>query len=505
MKPILCLLSSLLFLMACGPQPTTSPQLEGENLAQSYCVGCHVYPEPDLLDKATWESYVLPRMGYMYGIYEHDSLREQLFEPNSGRIAVGRSGLFPAQPTLEEKDWEQIQAFFLQQAPEKLPNSQANAPQQKLPGFELVIPSVRMSPPSTTLLAIDKPNEVFFGDVHTQTFYQLDAGLNIQKAAKVGHGAVDLRETSTALHIGVMGSFSPTDQASGYLFELPLKGDEKPRKLISGLQRPVAFAQADLDEDGLMDYVICEYAKWTGRLAWWQQQADGSFQPKLLRNRPGAIKAYLRDWNLDGKQDILALFGQGDEGIFLYENQGEGKFVETPLYQFPPSYGSSSFQLVDWDSDGDEDVVYTAGDNADYLPVLKPYHGIRILLNQKGTLVEHHFLPMHGAYGAAVKDFDKDGDLDIAAISFFPDFANDSTGGFRYFQNQGSQQFSSFTLPEAAWGRWIVIDSGDIEGDGDEDLILGSLAFEVTTPGSFVEDWVARGIPFIVLKNTLIQ
>ena len=29
---------------------------------------------------------------------------------------------------------------------------------------------------------------------------------------------------------------------------------------------------------------------------------------------------------------------------------------------------------------------------------------------------------MHGAYNAIPRDFDKDGDLDIAAISFFPDF-----------------------------------------------------------------------------------
>src|SRR5947209_7889664 len=34
----------------------------GRRLAQIYCQGCHLFPEPALLDKASWENGALPQM-----------------------------------------------------------------------------------------------------------------------------------------------------------------------------------------------------------------------------------------------------------------------------------------------------------------------------------------------------------------------------------------------------------------------------------------------------------
>jgi hypothetical protein len=47
------------------------------------------------------------------------------------------------------------------------------------------------------------------------------------------------------------------------------------------------------------------------------------------------------------------------------------------------------------------------------------------------------------------------------------------------------------------------MDSADIDLDGDEDLVLGSLAFEVVPDGGEIEGWVQGGIPFVVLENRL--
>ena len=52
-------------------------------------------------------------------------------------------------------------------------------------------------------------------------------------------------------------------------------------------------------------------------------------------------------------------------------------------------------------------------------------------------------------------------------------------------------------------GRWIVLDSGDLDQDGDEDIVLGSLAFEVPGDVARVEYWAENGIPFVVLENGL--
>src|SRR5690606_21232648 len=116
----------------------------------------------------------------------------------------------------------------------------------------------------------------------------------------------------------VVGTFNPTDLNLGYLMRLPTFSEEGVKILVSGLQRPVHVDFADLDGDGLEDIVICEFGNHTGALSWWKQDADGNYQRNVLRNMPGATKAYIKDLNKDGKPDIIALFGQGDEGIFIY-------------------------------------------------------------------------------------------------------------------------------------------------------------------------------------------
>jgi hypothetical protein len=97
---------------------------------------------------------------------------------------------------------------------------------------------------------------------------------------------------------------------------------------------------------------------------------------------------------------------------------------------------------------------------------------------------------------------DLDGDIDIAAISFFPDYKNRPEESFVYLENDGKNNFKASTIADPTMGRWIVMDVADYDKDGDEDLILGSLAFEVIpTNNDLINKWVNNGIPFIVLEN----
>ncbi|WP_431214812.1 FG-GAP-like repeat-containing protein [Puia sp. P3] len=90
------------------------------------------------------------------------------------------------------------------------------------------------------------------------------------------------------------------------------------------------------------------------------------------------------------------------------------------MLRWPPSYGSSYFELADFNGDGFADIVYTCGDNADFSPVLKPYHGVYIYLNDgHNSFRPWYFFPINGCYKAVARDFDGDGDLDLAAIAFF--------------------------------------------------------------------------------------
>ncbi|MCB0564242.1 MAG: VCBS repeat-containing protein [Phaeodactylibacter sp.] len=53
----------------------------------------------------------------------------------------------------------------------------------------------------------------------------------------------------------------------------------------------------------------------------------------------------------------------------------------------------------DLNQDGREDILYVNGDNADYSIVDKPYHGVRLFLNNgNNEFSEKYFHPMPGAF-----------------------------------------------------------------------------------------------------------
>src|SRR5690606_6312476 len=163
---------------------------------------------------------------------------------------------------------------------------------------------------------------------------------------------------------------------------------------------------------------------------------------------------------------------------FYYENQGGGSFKEKRLLTFSPLNGSQYMEMADFDKDGNLDILYVCGDNADKSPILKDYHGIYIFLNDGNDhFKQAYFYQLNGAYKAMARDYDLDGDLDIAAISFFPDYRNCPEESFVYLENKGNLKFGDHTFPEATKGRWIVMDAGDIDGDGDIDLALGSFVY----------------------------
>ncbi len=489
---------ALLAIFACEKNKEVATS--GEALSKIYCVSCHQYPEPGLLDKATWRDYVLPRMGYLMGIYDQKNTRQALLEQGAAGELLAKANVFPENPTIDTAILNKIAAFYLKSAPERLELPTYQKPSIGLNNFRVQIPNYRLSPPSTTLVKFSENGGLYLGDANTKALYLFDEALKLQKAANLKEAPVWLQEIRNVQFVTAMGSFSPTDAPSGTLYLI----NDALQLVLPTLQRPVHSEIADLNEDKKADILVCEFAKWTGCLAWWENQGNAQYVKHILRNKPGAIKAYVRDFNQDQKLDVIALFGQGDEGVFIFYNQGKGQFREQRILEFPPSYGSSYFNLVDFNQDGYEDIIYTAGDNADYPPVLKPYHGIRIFFNNgKNEFEEKFFYPLHGAYNAIAKDFDQDGDMDIAAISFFPDYQNTPEQSFLYLENQGNNNFKTLSLPEATKGRWIVMDAGDIDLDGDTDIVLGSLAFEIVPENPLLDQWVREGIGFMVLENTL--
>ena len=494
-----------LLLWSCNSSNTAQTN-EGKALATQYCQGCHQLPDPSQLDKNTWQNHVLPKMGHFLGFYKTPEERLSLFENNPADEHLKLKNIYPEKPLLTEEIWNTIQQYYIQNAPDKLEVEPLDI-QKNNPFFSTIISPNKFSPPSTTLFQFNPNGGLYFGDAHTQQFIELNPDFSIKRNIEVEEGAVCVNTFQEQLFVTFMGSFSPTDNPKGMLASFPKQGIDGSKIIIENLRRPVDTKVEDLNNDGLPDFVIAEFGKFTGCLAWHKNLGNGQFEKNILWDKPGCTKVQIIDLNNDGLKDIVALFAQADEGIDIYYNQGNAQFKRERVLQFPPSYGSSSMRIQDFNKDGFPDIVYTAGDNADFLPILKPYHGIYLYENNgQNQFKQTLFLPLNGAYSAYVHDFDQDGKQDIAAISFFPDWQNQIEQGFVFFHNQDktlqqSSNFKRYSFPEVNKGRWILMDCADFDQDGDLDIGLGSLVMEVVPKIGIEEQWIKEGIPFLILEN----
>ncbi|HEY6976149.1 MAG TPA: VCBS repeat-containing protein, partial [Chitinophagaceae bacterium] len=117
------------------------------------------------------------------------------------------------------------------------------------------------------------------------------------------------------------------------------------KQVLDSMPRPVQTASVDLDKDGKQDYLVCGFGNTTGALYWVKNEGNRKFEQKIMRPLPGAIKAYIDDYNHDGLPDIMVLMAQAWEGIYLFTNKGNGMFDTREVLQFPAVYGSSYFEL----------------------------------------------------------------------------------------------------------------------------------------------------------------
>jgi hypothetical protein len=174
------------------------------------------------------------------------------------------------------------------------------------------------------------------------------------------------------------------------------------------------------------------------------------------------------------------------------------------VFQKHPAFGHVYFELADFDGDGRMDLLVVNGDNGEYESPLKSYHGVRIYLNRDGMRFdEAFFFPINGATKAVARDFNGNGRLDIAVISFFPDYVDAPRESFVLLENLGGLNFSPRTFPECVSGRWSVMDAADLNGNGAIDIVLGSYIRGPTpVPGFLSELWEKRSPSVLILRNS---
>jgi hypothetical protein len=474
----------------------------GERLARVSCQACHLFPEPALLDRRSWSDFVLPNMMLHLGLTPLEEL------PLPEREMFRSAGIIPPVPLISRSDWEQIVHYYLATAPSRIP-PQRRKEEMKigLPGFVVEPPRFKHTPALTTLLDIDPDaGQIYFADATTQALHILDSNGLLLQNIPVGNITVFLNRSERGLYLTCIGHFFPQEEKRGQVILLERTEQGYRRKvLLSDLHRPVHLELADLTGNGELDFVLSQFGYLTGRLSWFENLGNDEYREHLLFPKAGAIRTIVQDFNGDGHLDIAALIGQETEALIIFYGSESGAFTGREVFRKPPSYGHTYFEVADFNGDGLPDFLVTNGDNGDYHSPPKNYHGIRIYLNQGHDHFEEAFFhPMHGAFKAVARDFDGDGNLDIAAISFFPDYEKAPREGFVFLKNHGELTFSAYTFPESMAGRWLTLDAADLDGDGDIDIVLGSLIGMNTdeVPPFLLENWKKESPSVLILRNT---
>jgi len=475
----------------------------GRIAAQSYCQNCHLLPEPEMLDKKTWREELLPKMKYFTG----------LAPPTTNSFKdldiLLKADVFPKSPVMPEKAWDAIVDYYVSAAPDKLVSPQDQSKiAVGLKQFTVVPAKFRRAPPHTTMVRIDPVRHmVVMGDAQLQGVDFLDETGALVSTVPLGNIPVGMAERDRAIYFAAIGHFFPREEPRGQVLRL-VKTTEGSRReeILSNLPRTTHIQFGDFNQDGREDFALCVYGNFIGRFSWFENKGADRYEEHVLLDKPGALNCAVCDLDNDGHLDLAVLVAQALESMFIFTGDGKGHFTKHLIFQKQPSWGHSGFELADFNKDGLMDLLVTNGDNADFnTSPTKPYHGIRIYLNRGNLRFEEAwFFHLNGAYKAIARDFDQDGDLDIAAISFFPDYDHSPRESFVYLENQGGLRFSASTFRECISGRWLTMDAGDLDGDGDDDLALGSLVKVPTPVPDFLKKtWDEQGPSVLILKNNL--
>lgn len=489
-------------LASCGNRPgdpekgAASQKIDGAAASRASCVSCHAYPEPGLLERGAWPA-VLNRMKLFTGLAKPDVARM-----NNPELAAN-TNIFPSQPLISAEAWTAIESYYQAEAPEHQPALRRPLIPETLPLFAPVALGFTVPSPTTTFVSISAGERgVLFADAKTEMLSLVRNDGTLVWSADASNIVTCVRNIAESSFAVGIGDFFPSDDLLG---ELIVYDSQKPtsglRRVLTGLPRVTHVEPGDFNGDGQMDFALSIFGNLLGRFSYFAND-PGSYREKLLWDKPGAMKSIASDFNQDGRLDLAVLVAQATEALLIFTNLHEAKPAAAEVFRKPPTYGHTDFETADFNGDGQSDFLVVNGDNADFHTEPRPYHGLRIYAAEGKTYREAYFFPFFGAYRAVARDFDGDGDQDIAAISFFPDYGR-TPEAFVYLENRGDFDFKPGTFKGANIGRWLCLDAGDVDGDGDIDLALGAVAEmpDMVAPEALRALWLKQSPSVLMLIN----
>lgn len=217
------------------------------------------------------------------------------------------------------------------------------------------------------------------------------------------------------------------------------------------------IAYDDIDGDSINDIVFCTL---TGDNFKWAQGTDSAtFNPiKSFYGTTNPLELTLVDYDKDGDNDIVALY---HNNVRLFKNDGTGTF-NSPQILIEHLYGRK-FETQDFDGDGHLDILtYLNPESNVTAPIAFRLFSTKDGFESYESLSERFEIPL----SVEKYDFDKDGDDDLISVS-----QRDKRIGF--FENNGENAFSGLQILTNT-SRGDIFELIDMSGDSLKDFVMRS-------------------------------
>ncbi|MFA5085589.1 MAG: FG-GAP-like repeat-containing protein, partial [Candidatus Omnitrophota bacterium] len=370
-------------------------------------------------------------------------------------------------------------------------------PNSGIPDTDIIIQGAGFSSTASS-------NDVKFGSVSSTSVTYVSAN---QLRATIPQSGVSPGFTNVSVTVDSVTSnnalFSVLKSSAGNVF------DDNTQALLPGgltLADSSIVRLGDVDNDNDMDLFIIDV--FTGAAYLLINNGQGVFtnetSSRLLSTviDPSSITdAVFGDVDKDSYPDILLTYSSG-QSIRLLSNDGHGKFSDTTASNLPLISGEAAgLDLGDSNGDGSPDIVIAN----------KNIRDIVLINNGTGTFsLDANFnLPaiIDGSSDIHFCDADGDGDVDIITTNNIEVGASSLSN--RIYLNNGSGVFTDATesLLPADNEYSEVLDYGDIDSDGDIDIIVANdsqNAVLIYTGGGVFEDQAGARLPpnYFASKDT---